>query len=555
MNAMNSPTHVDKPAQQEKQSIQKPAEAHNPHAQVAHASPQIAQLNAYTAIANNPHTPTHPVNGGLPTQLQSGVESLSGIAMRDVRVHYNSSKPAQLQAHAYAQGSDIHLAPGQEKHLPHEAWHVVQQKQGRVKPTLQLKGVAINDDSTLEREADVMGGKASLSPAKTIAIPADSSHGHLLQNVSQRKAIEAAHGAVAQRTVVIASQKVNTEKALEAKDATNYDPALLVAAFEAAKFSGGPVKLLSNIGGDDVKDKAEVAIVGHGTGTNETGGIAITTIAQHLAGKQFGAPPVAQGQKRKAHVNLFSCISASEIDDEIPADAGAYKTAFSNNNIDATILAPKGIAVPGLSADPNQFKMTSIRLNQTAVNVARTQYERIKSYWVKVKQLESMQAPDQTFSQIADSFTAPDAKWDDVAVKAMVKKVVAWNTRGLATNDALRNKVTGLGVADAKIAAELPNTLKVLIENPVGAVQTAICNAILTDFESNYRKHRLPTVGLESLLPEFDAKRQLLTDLTEYQESFAQGDEQLENSSGQQLPASATMYSTKVGNLGNWAFM
>jgi hypothetical protein len=27
--------------------------------------------------------------------------------------------------------------PGQEQHLPHEAWHVVQQKQGRVKPTGQ----------------------------------------------------------------------------------------------------------------------------------------------------------------------------------------------------------------------------------------------------------------------------------------------------------------------------------------------------------------------------------------------------------------------------------
>ncbi|HAP61901.1 MAG TPA: hypothetical protein DCR93_21180, partial [Cytophagales bacterium] len=36
-------------------------------------------------------------------------------------------------------GTDIHLAPGQQKHLPHEAWHVVQQKQGRVKPTLQPK--------------------------------------------------------------------------------------------------------------------------------------------------------------------------------------------------------------------------------------------------------------------------------------------------------------------------------------------------------------------------------------------------------------------------------
>ncbi|UWY27407.1 DUF4157 domain-containing protein [Flavobacterium sp. TR2] len=100
-------------------------------------------------------------NTGLPDNLKSGIENLSGYSMDDVKVHYNSDKPAQLQAHAYAQGTDIHIASGQEKHLPHEAWHVVQQKQGRVQPTLQMKGnVNVNDDAGLENEADVMGAKA-----------------------------------------------------------------------------------------------------------------------------------------------------------------------------------------------------------------------------------------------------------------------------------------------------------------------------------------------------------------------------------------------------------
>jgi hypothetical protein len=99
---------------------------------------------------------------GLPDNLKSGVENLSGYSMDDVKVHYNSSKPAQLKAYAYAQGTDIHIAPGQEKYLPHEAWHVAQQKQGRVQPTLQMKtGVAVNDDAGLENEADVMGAKAA----------------------------------------------------------------------------------------------------------------------------------------------------------------------------------------------------------------------------------------------------------------------------------------------------------------------------------------------------------------------------------------------------------
>lgn len=98
---------------------------------------------------------------GMPDALKAGVESISGYSLDDVRVHYNSPKPAQLQALAYTQGTEIHVASGQEEHLPHEAWHVVQQAQGRVQPTMQMKGkVSINDDVGLEVEADVMGAKA-----------------------------------------------------------------------------------------------------------------------------------------------------------------------------------------------------------------------------------------------------------------------------------------------------------------------------------------------------------------------------------------------------------
>jgi len=108
-----------------------------------------------------------PNRTGLPDKLKAGVESLSGHSLDDVKVHYNSAKPAQLQAHAYAQGTDIHLGPGQEKHLPHEAWHVVQQKQGRVRPTKQLKnGHVINDNSSLEGEADIMGAVFTNNYAK-----------------------------------------------------------------------------------------------------------------------------------------------------------------------------------------------------------------------------------------------------------------------------------------------------------------------------------------------------------------------------------------------------
>lgn len=135
--------------------------------EIAKNSPQAKQAAQLQGMADN-HSAQQPKpiqkkenNTGLPDNLKSGIESLSGFSMDDVKVHYNSNKPAQLQAYAYAQGTDIHLASGQEKHLPHEAWHVVQQKQGIVKPTMQLKGkVNVNDDAGLEKEADLMGKKA-----------------------------------------------------------------------------------------------------------------------------------------------------------------------------------------------------------------------------------------------------------------------------------------------------------------------------------------------------------------------------------------------------------
>ncbi|MGY0035725.1 eCIS core domain-containing protein [Pedobacter sp. NJ-S-72] len=127
-------------------------------------SPRVQQLKSYQALADNftsQITQRKENNTGLPDNLKSGVENLSGYSMDDVKVHYNSDRAAQLQAYAFAQGTDIHLSSGQERHLPHEAWHVVQQKQNRVKPTVQMKdNTNINDDPGLENEADIMGVKA-----------------------------------------------------------------------------------------------------------------------------------------------------------------------------------------------------------------------------------------------------------------------------------------------------------------------------------------------------------------------------------------------------------
>lgn len=180
-----------------------------------------------------------PNNTGLPDNLKSGIENLSGYSMDDVKVHYNSSQPATLQAHAYAQGTDIHVAPGQEKHLPHEAWHVVQQKQGRVKPTMQLKGtVPVNDDTGLEKEADVMGGKALQA-----------------KKMEQTLAVSNLVNPVAQRRVLIAIDDQTREN----------DTVILTNLKYALDYAGGPVNDFSGTADFSTMEPGEdLMIIEHG---------------------------------------------------------------------------------------------------------------------------------------------------------------------------------------------------------------------------------------------------------------------------------------------------
>lgn len=98
--------------------------------------------------------PREAENTGIPRSLQKKAEEKSGFSFEDVRVHYNSAKPADMGALAYTEGNQIYVGPGQESHLAHELGHVVQQKEGRVRATATMKGLPVNEDSRLEKEAD-----------------------------------------------------------------------------------------------------------------------------------------------------------------------------------------------------------------------------------------------------------------------------------------------------------------------------------------------------------------------------------------------------------------
>ena len=103
----------------------------------------------------------------MPGELKDKMENAFSANFSDVRIHPNSGKATEVGALAYTQGSDVHFAPGQFKPetssgrqlLGHELVHVVQQHQGRVRPTGEVAGMPVNDSQDLENEADRLAKK------------------------------------------------------------------------------------------------------------------------------------------------------------------------------------------------------------------------------------------------------------------------------------------------------------------------------------------------------------------------------------------------------------
>jgi Domain of unknown function (DUF4157) len=104
----------------------------------------------------------------IPTPLRTKMEQSFNTSFANVTLH-EGTQASSIGALAYTQGNQIHFASGKfhpdtasgQALLGHELAHVVQQRQGRVKPTGQVKGLPLNDNLALEQEADRLGLKAA----------------------------------------------------------------------------------------------------------------------------------------------------------------------------------------------------------------------------------------------------------------------------------------------------------------------------------------------------------------------------------------------------------
>jgi Domain of unknown function (DUF4157) len=136
-------------------------------AEIDRPEEKTAELGA--SFSNVRVFPQEPTGNGnpLPSSVRQKMEAAFHTDFSDVRVHQGASDAESLSALAFTQGRDIHFAPGQyrpatlegQKIIAHELTHVVQQRQGRV-ATPQGKGVPVNAEQHLEKEADQLGDQA-----------------------------------------------------------------------------------------------------------------------------------------------------------------------------------------------------------------------------------------------------------------------------------------------------------------------------------------------------------------------------------------------------------
>jgi hypothetical protein len=148
----------------------KPGQAKMENAQLAapDKKKKPGQARMENAQLAAPDKKKKPAQGKMPEHVQQKMESTMNADFSDVNIHVGS-KASSVGALAYAQGNDIHFAQGKfnpntsdgQSLLGHELAHVVQQRQGRVKATTSVNGLPVNDDRSLEKEADALGAKAA----------------------------------------------------------------------------------------------------------------------------------------------------------------------------------------------------------------------------------------------------------------------------------------------------------------------------------------------------------------------------------------------------------
>jgi len=139
-----------------------PAQRHPAH----HDEPVGVGANRYEVLGVR----VPPPRAGRPLQpaLRGQMERAFNTDLGGIRLQEDASTD-DLNALAYTRGADITVAPGHyqphsgsgKRLIAHEIVHVLQQRAGRVPSPRPTEGLPVNEDHSLEREADRLGRRAT----------------------------------------------------------------------------------------------------------------------------------------------------------------------------------------------------------------------------------------------------------------------------------------------------------------------------------------------------------------------------------------------------------
>lgn len=164
---MNKNAKIQKKKQEEPQALQRKASKAK-----TMAPPQFA-LNTSPAQKKESSSTSAGSATKLTGNVLDKVNGAVGMDLKDVRVHASSEKAVDAGALAFAQGNEIHFAPGQynpdtkkgQELIAHEAAHIKQQAEGRVQADGEVAGMSLNSQDKHEKEADAVAAAID-NPAK-----------------------------------------------------------------------------------------------------------------------------------------------------------------------------------------------------------------------------------------------------------------------------------------------------------------------------------------------------------------------------------------------------
>lgn len=384
---------------------------------------------------------------GLPEPLKSNLEAKSGFSMDDVVTHYNSDKPAQLSALAYTQGSDIYMAPGQEKTLGHEAWHVVQQKQGGVSATMQIDGVGVNDSAQLEREADIHAGLASESASGGIGLaPAPvQSDSPVVQRIK-----------ISLPTSPSDADLLNDMRTVQTANPGNQEIALDSTALQQYQNTGTGKKQMLQFNQQAAIPYGEIGVdediifMGHGTDrTTNTG----TEVGQAFLDPKMLAEIAYQVKKPdnwRGKIVLLGCSTG-----RLVHEVSKKYYELSGKKKSAEVYGPQGDTETG----NGEAHMQSTQIKRTTNAAIKTANDGGKDIWNEIKTLQNgIQA-----AKDADEQASPDAALKKSAAIASLQTLANTNIPGaLLKIDAAENELLSEGKNPPPIVSNLLNELKTM---------------------------------------------------------------------------------------------